>query len=258
MKLGTGIYLDKFRQDPSFYKENYNYLEIQDFIMPTNLDLLKEEILEKYMALLEDYQGYITLHGPYIDLKATSFDPLVQEVFLARARKILDIAKILKAQYVVFHSDYEKKSRYENDYNVFFLNQSISVWRTLVQDFEKAGVTALIENVHNPDGSIIAAIIDSIDSPYLGACLDVGHAHVFGKVTLQDWINCYGNYLKYVHLSDNHGEEDEHLPLGKGNIQLSAFFTWLSKIQFMPVLIFEAFGDTKAEKSNLEYLKTNM
>lgn len=255
MKFGTGIYLDKFMENPGFYKESYSYLEIQDFIMPTNLDLLKEEILEKYTTLLKGYQGNITLHGPYIDLKATSFDPLVQGVFLDRARRILDIAKILKAQYIVFHSDYEKKSRYDNNYNDFFLQQSISVWRTLVQDFEKARVTALIENVHNPDGSIIAAIIDSIDSPYLGACLDVGHAHVFGKVPLQDWIYCYGNCLKYVHLSDNHGEEDEHLPLGKGNIQLSAFFTELRKLQYMPVLILEVFGDIETEKCSLEYLK---
>lgn len=254
MKIGTGIFLEKFMEDPSFYKDSFHYLEVQDFVMPSNLDSFKDEVLEKYAALLRDFRGNISLHGPYIDLKATSFDPLVQDVFLRRARQILDVAKRLKSPYVVFHSEYERKSYSQKDYNEFFLAQSISVWKILIKDFEKAKVTALIENVHNPDGSIIKAIIDEIDNPYLGACLDIGHAHAFGRVPLEDWIRCHGPSLKYIHLSDNNGKKDEHLPLGEGNIPFSSFLEELKKTDSLPILILEVFGDTETEKLNLEYL----
>ncbi len=51
--------------------------------------------------------------------------------------------------------------------------------------------------------------------PGMGVTIDIGHAHTLGLV---------GEFLPYLgrashlHIHDNHGEHDEHLPLGEGTI----------------------------------------
>jgi sugar phosphate isomerase/epimerase len=59
--------------------------------------------------------------------------------------------------------------------------------------------------------------------PELGICIDVGHLHrAFFKGYVKDEIKTLKlmqDKICYVHLHDNHGEMDEHLALGKGNIR---------------------------------------
>lgn len=253
MRIGTCIYLEKFLESPDYYKENYRYLEIQDFVMPTNLDNHMEDILSMYKNNLSDYKGTITVHAPYIDLKPTSFDPLVQSVFMKRCHQALNIAMKLNAQYMVVHSDYDRKPNYE-DYKDFFLLQSTSLWKSLINDFQNTGITAVIENVHNPSGSLIKQIIEEVNNPYLGACLDIGHAHAFGKVQLSNWIDCYGPLLKYIHINDNDGELDQHLPLGEGSIDFSSFFQKLKEVGSESIIMCEVFGNKVTEEKNLMYL----
>ena len=222
--------------------------------MPANLDSFKNDILNKYIELLKDYKGTVTLHGPYIDLKPSSFDPLVREVCLKRYSQVLDIAMRLKSPYLVIHSDYDRNPSYEG-YNDYFIDQTISLWKNLIKEFESAGVTAVIENIHNPDGSSIKEIIKGVGSKNLAACLDLGHAHAFGKVSLNDWINCYGEDLKYIHISDNNGEKDQHLSLGEGNINFATFFQRLKEVVNNPISILEIHGDQQTEEKNLMYLR---
>jgi sugar phosphate isomerase/epimerase len=51
----------------------------------------------------------------------------------------------------------------------------------------------------------------------LGFHLDVGHAHV-GRLRLDNVLEHLGPRLLHVHLSDNRGQSDDHLPLGAGTI----------------------------------------
>ncbi|HEU69074.1 MAG TPA: sugar phosphate isomerase/epimerase [Candidatus Acetothermia bacterium] len=51
----------------------------------------------------------------------------------------------------------------------------------------------------------------------LGACLDFGHLHTLGGEPAS-YVAALGERLVHVHLHDNHGERDEHLPLGTGTV----------------------------------------
>ncbi len=48
-----------------------------------------------------------------------------------------------------------------------------------------------------------------------------------------------GKYISEIHLHDNHGERDEHLPLGEGNIDLPAVFAQLKMRNLRPALVIE-------------------
>jgi sugar phosphate isomerase/epimerase len=55
-------------------------------------------------------------------------------------------------------------------------------------------------------------LLDGLD---IGLCFDVGHAHVSGN--LQRFLDYQGTYTN-VHVHDNMGTRDDHLPVGDGEI----------------------------------------
>ena len=57
-----------------------------------------------------------------------------------------------------------------------------------------------------------------------------GYANLFSKLPLAAWIEKMGSRLVLLHIYDNLGRLDEHLPLGKGNIQFDAVFEALYQL----------------------------
>ena len=85
---------------------------------------------------------------------------------------------------------------------------------------EEVGVDVAIENL--PPGLLgaepqdLVTIMDAFDSPRLGVCLDTGHANMTGGC--DRWLDAVGAHLNMVHLHDNLGDDDTHLPPGMGTI----------------------------------------
>jgi sugar phosphate isomerase/epimerase len=63
-------------------------------------------------------------------------------------------------------------------------------------------------------------LLELIEGTGLGICLDVGHANTTGK--LKEFVKLKKNIVN-LHVHDNMGEFDQHLPVGSGNID----FPWL-------------------------------
>jgi sugar phosphate isomerase/epimerase len=87
----------------------------------------------------------------------------------------------------------------------------------LAKRAEPYGIRMMVE--HPPDKSVgiddIRTILN-VDRR-LGFHLDVGHANVGGD-RLDGLLKAFGDRLCHVHLSDNRGREDDHMPLGAGRI----------------------------------------
>ena len=51
----------------------------------------------------------------------------------------------------------------------------------------------------------------------VGLCFDMGHAHATGQ--LEGFLGSdVIKYTNHIHIHDNFGKEDEHLPLDRGNL----------------------------------------
>jgi len=62
----------------------------------------------------------------------------------------------------------------------------------------------------------VAAFVHSFGSPHIGICVDLNHANLY-----EDLSNVAANtagLVRTIHISDNHGREEEHLPPGEGVI----------------------------------------
>ncbi|NLA11926.1 MAG: hypothetical protein GX883_07370, partial [Firmicutes bacterium] len=55
-------------------------VEIQDFTEPNLSADERADLTDRYSILLQSFSGIISLHGPYLDLKPASPDPLIRAV----------------------------------------------------------------------------------------------------------------------------------------------------------------------------------
>jgi len=79
----------------------------------------------------------------------------------------------------------------------------------------RLGLGVMVENLSPPLSSpeALAPLLDA--APGVGLHLDVGHAQIRGN-HLGALLDAFGDRLAHVHVHDNSGYRDEHLPLGAG------------------------------------------
>jgi sugar phosphate isomerase/epimerase len=106
-------------------------------------------------------------------------------------------------------------------------------------DLERLKAPLLLENVWEEDPGLHLKLFERIDSPWFGFCLDIGHQNSFSKTPLEEWLDASARYLKEIHLHDNDGTFDYHLPVGEGNIDLDLLFGFLDANRINPVLTLE-------------------
>ncbi|HYM40978.1 MAG TPA: sugar phosphate isomerase/epimerase family protein [Thermoplasmata archaeon] len=92
----------------------------------------------------------------------------------------------------------------------------------LAKAAKERGVTVTVENLDEPPQEL-RRVLDAV--PDLRFCLDLGHAHLDKREDGgRTYLEALGDRLGLVHVHDNHGghgkEGDEHLPFGKGTIDL--------------------------------------
>ncbi len=77
----------------------------------------------------------------------------------------------------------------------------------------------------------------ALDSPALKFCFDTGHGNMTGNsATLLDEL---APWLHYIHLADNRGRDDDHLPYGQGTVAWQTVFAQLRKLAFDGVFCVE-------------------
>ena len=83
--------------------------------------------------------------------------------------------------------------------------------------------------------------------PGLELTLDIGHANIGspdGK-RIRAFIRRLGSRIGHVHVSDNHGQADEHLPLGAGTINFAEVVRDLETAGYNDTITFEIFTEER-------------
>ena len=83
-------------------------------------------------------------------------------------------------------------------------------------------------------------LFERLNSDYVCFCFDTGHFNVFSRAPLNLWLKELGQYLGHLHLHDNHGSFDEHLPVGNGTFPFAELFSALRGIKARPLITLEA------------------
>ena len=229
-----------------------------DFI--ENLGIEYAELVHQYPAefidseILESYSLKYSIHAPFMDVNIASPQEQSRLNSIAQIKSSIDLANEINAEAVVVHpglisflaNKYFKKEVYE------FANQSIKEIGDYAKDL---GVLATIENMPNFESMIYQNIVDLnqlLVENEMHMTLDIGHANHVGYAPDEMIFDS----IKHVHVHDNLGDDDSHLPLGEGSIDLKYIINTLESKNYDGIYILEV-NDYDSIKKSFEYMKKN-
>ena len=209
--------------------------------------------VERLQELASSYELQYSIHAPYADTNLSADDDLIREWILKRIRASIRFASELDAHHLVIHPGWTTATESFTRGRSWELNLRSLYW--LLRYAGDYGVSCLIENVPNPTPYLLVSVDDfqlfedEMDPP-MDIVFDVAHAHLQGEE--YEFIEKFGSKIKHIHISDNFGESDEHLPLGEGNINWGKVIDALQDARFSGWLVIESYD--KMEQ-NIEYLQ---
>jgi len=179
----------------------------------------------------------ITLHGPFWDLCPGSSDSLIRKVSQFRFHQLFDLVEIFHPAQVVCHTGFDP--RHHGSDCTSYLERSLAVWEPVVGRAEASRVPLLLENVWEYGPELHCKLFAALRSPYFRFCLYVGHQHSFSTTPLLKWVDALGELLAEIHVHDNCGSQDEHLPVGQGTIDFKSLFMVLRAKAIDPLITLE-------------------
>lgn len=201
------------------------------------LDRLSPAEVEKSSESLRGKDVPVTFHAPFMDLNPGAVDERVREITAFRFEQVFKLVPHFQPRSIVFHPGYDRW-RYDDDVDLWRKN-SLLTWEPLVKKAQALGVKIALENVFEENPEPLRKILEEINSPFLGYCMDAGHGNLFSEVPLVNWVEILGSRLLEIHLHDNHGKADDHLPLGQGSIDFPALFSLLREKRIQPIYTIE-------------------
>lgn len=187
--------------------------EVMEFSLPPLLDGDKRELSRsRIFEWYRSSQRVHGVHGAFIDVNPASGDAAFRALSRTRCRESCELADALGAKQVIFHASafpFLRGAYLEN-----WAKSCAEFYRELAQTYPN--LTICIENSQDLDPTPLEQLMRECDDR-VGICLDLGHAN-YSKVSLIEWFERLGARIACLHLSDNQGQFDDHLPLGAGTL----------------------------------------
>jgi len=179
---------------------------------------LTPENLAEARQIAETTDLVITIHLPYSDLNLASMNQPIWEETVRQMKACLSLACDF-ARLAVVHPGHLSPLGMQMPDTAW--SQNITGIRQICDHAADLDMKIAVENMVNMPALLgrrpeeIAGILETVDRENVGFIFDVGHANTNGNVE---------NFLKlkdimiHAHMHDNHGERDEHLPVGNGTV----------------------------------------
>lgn len=205
-----------------------------------------------YRTVAEEVRRVAGAKGTSINQTHTPFqfgklfaDPVaLEEIIVPRTVRSLEISAILGAKVAVVHPlHYKIYAGHEEE----IFEENMKFYRRLLPYCKEYGVQLGVENMFqsDPRRKCLAAdvcstsaefvrYIDTLDSPFAVACVDVGHVGLpAGGEEAQDVIRALGHdRLKALHMHDNDYRTDLHLPPFFGQMNWKEIAAALGEIDY--------------------------
>lgn len=203
---------------------------------------------------LESYNLKYTIHAPFMDVNIASLQDKSRLNSINQIKESIDLANKLDCEAVVVHPGLTSflPNKYFPKQVIESANNSIKELGEYSKDLD---VLTTIENMPNFPSMIyqnmfeLNELLVSLDMPMT---LDIGHANHAGYSAEE----MYFDSIKHIHAHDNFGDDDSHLALGEGSIELNTIINNLEKNNFDGIYIIEV-NDYDSIKKSYEYLKKN-
>lgn len=194
-----------------------------------------------------------TFHAPFLDLRPGALDPKIRQVTKDRLGQVFDLVPFFRPRSVVCHPSFDEK--YYISGEKMWLENSLEMWGYFSSLARDMHTIVALENVYETDPLQLRLLISGLNSCHVRFCFDTGHFNVFSRAPLEVWMEEMTPFLGQLHIHDNNGAVDEHLPVGAGNFPFPRFFQMIHKKDVNLMITIEAHSDKNLWQS-LENIKS--
>ena len=223
-------------------KLGFDYIELTidapeatPVIILKDQDRIKEALSAHQLKIIGHLPTFVSIADLYESIRTASIDENIKAL---EAGAALGIKK-----FVIHPGSIRGMGRQVKDRAHKYANKSIAA---IVKKANELQVTLCMENMFPG--------IHSLTEPYeferifhkhpnLMFTLDIAHAHLgTNKNRSPDFIRLYSDRLSHIHISDNFGKDDCHLPVGAGMIYFNRIFKELKEIGYDETITLEVFS----------------
>jgi sugar phosphate isomerase/epimerase len=207
--------------------------------------------LEGLRRALADESIPLTCHLPYVDLHFGSRDPKVHEYARDCLQYGLEMAADLRAKIAVMHIGYSNHipPRRKGEWR----DRVVDSLQEIVRAAEEEETFLALENTYEPDGDVLRDILETVNSPWLRFCADLGHAACFSRMAPEEWIESFKDKIVMLHFHDNDGQDDLHQACGEGVVGYEPVFEACKAADLACVITIEV--DDEAWEPSVEHLR---
>jgi len=217
LSLSTGIFPGRLQLPQLEMLLQTGAKAVELVLSPRRLDLHNPSELEALAALLARYGAAVTtVHLPFGATLDLSVDATAENG-IRETLAALWAAVLFRAPVAVIHAS---RMVTEADRKIRKKRSLDSLRRIL----EKSPATVRLALENLPPGYLCSEADEleeyrlALDDERVGFCLDTGHANMSGQLAaLTD--AAHGRHLLNLHVHDNDGAHDAHLPPGQGNVR---------------------------------------
>lgn len=219
----------------------------------TDFSVQKKEVkvMEEYLKKYSDIKvSSLHYNGSIFDL-----DEKTNKKNREQLKNYIELVKDLKPETIVIHPgvfgeggfshnlpNYQKAVQELGEIGV--KNEVAKNIRYFGEEAKKYGIKIAVENIFKgrvysriPD---LIDLVEIIDLENVGYCLDIGHGN-YDEIDIVETIKIMGDKLFELHLSDNAGDRDAHLPIGFGTVNWNEVIATLREIDYKGNATFEFF-----------------
>jgi len=238
-------------------KVGYDALDYSMFhLMDRHCPLNREDYREYARSLRKTAEEYNIIfnqaHAPFPSYiqNPTKDQQIYNEIIVHAIVRAMEVISILGGKIIIVHpiTLFDVTYQEQKKFNMDFFND-------LLPYCKKYNIKIALENMWNWDSTAKKVLpgvcspphefidyLDSLDSDWFCACLDIGHAEMqnTGAVSAADTINALGTRLKALHIHDNNKISDLHnLPFTQ-KIKWDEIMQALKNINYNGDFTFEA------------------
>ncbi|MCS7119214.1 MAG: sugar phosphate isomerase/epimerase [Archaeoglobaceae archaeon] len=175
------------------------------------------------IELIWSYDVELLIHAPATSMNFLSISKSWRKASYEEMRKVIYLADKCCAEVTTFHLGWNpviiNNGNFYFNYEIFDRHNEKILKEELKPFLKQCPVLLALENTISFKGGIERSLDDIISETNLALTLDVGHYNI------QKCDFFIENFKRVVniHLHDNDGKRDEHLALGRGNVDLSIF-----------------------------------
>jgi sugar phosphate isomerase/epimerase len=210
-----------------------------------NKDEIKNSLATHHLGIVGHLPTFISTADLYESIRNASVDETIKAL---EAGTALGIRK-----FVLHPSSFRGLARQVKDKAAHLAHESLIA---VVQRAVDLNVTLCIENMFPGTFSLIEPHeFDNLFAkhPNLMFTLDIAHAHIGTKKNRSyEFIRRFSDKLLHIHISDNYGNDDSHLPIGAGMIYFWKIFNELHAVSYDETMTLEVFSRDR------DYLKMSL